>query len=149
MDRIYNNEFFASCVVLKILDEGLCDVARLSVCLVLAMDDDLRKARKRECSFERYVEQVCGNCNSYFNNKYKDYLILFVNTIVMLSQADAVSIVGGDIMIDNRGSEMLTGVIAQIPSLRLHQVLQEIPHLVNMLKCVSVGSLFNRLNVEL
>lgn len=149
MDRIYNNEFLASCVVLKILAEGLSDITKLSVCLVLAMDDALRQNISGRNSFESYAKQVCSKKELNFNNKYKDYLVLFVNTVVMLSQANAVYIEKNDVFLTNHGMDMLSNSIEKIPSYRLASIGEATPQLVCMLLDANVESIFNNLNVEL
>lgn len=149
MDRIYNNEFLASCVILKILDRGLSDITKLSVCLVLVMDDDLRQNISGRISFESYAKQVWRKKEFNFNNKYKDYLVLFVNTIVMLSQANAVYIEESDVVMTDHGMDMLSDSIEKIPSKRLISIGEAMPQLVDMLMEVNVGSIFNDLKVDL
>ena len=40
MDRIYNNEFLAACIVIAILKTGITDITLLTVCLTLVMEEN-------------------------------------------------------------------------------------------------------------
>lgn len=149
MDRIYNNEFLAACIVIAILKTGITDITLLTVCLTLVMDDKLRNKIIVGETFQSYAKRIVASTDSKINNKYKDYLILFTNTIVILSQNDAVEINGKDIILTDIGESIYSHNIINIPSNRLKDILKAIPHLCNSIVKCDINEVFYKLNIEL
>lgn len=149
MDRIYNNEFLAACIVIAILKTGITDITLLTVCLTLVMDDKLRNKFVVGETFQSYAKRIVASTDSKINNKYKDYLILFTNTIVILSQNDAVEINGKDIILTDIGESIYSHNIIDIPSNRLKDILKAIPHLCNSIAKCDINEVFYKLNIGL
>lgn len=149
MDRIYNNEILAACIVIAILRTGITDITLLTVCLTLVMDDKLRNKHVVGETFQSYAKRIVASADSKINNKYKDYLILFTNTIVILSQNDAVEINGKDIILTDIGESIYSHNIIDIPSNRLKDILKAIPHLCNSIVKCDINEVFYKLNIEL
>ena len=149
MDRIYNNEFLAACVIVALLKNDITDITMLTICVMLSMDDALRGKLVDKESFFNYAKRINEDSDSKVNNKYKDYLVLFVNTIVMLRQNDVVDIVESDIILTGNGDCMYSDKMKDIPSVRLQGILGIVPNLCRCIKDYDMREIFNMLNVDL
>ena len=96
-----------------------------------------------------YAKRIVASTDSKINNKYKDYLILFTNTIVILSQNDAVEINGKDIILTDIGESIYSHNIINIPSYRLKDILKAIPLLCNSIVKCDINEVFYKLNIGL
>lgn len=148
MDRLYNNEALVGYVILSLLKEGDMDMARLAIVVPLLVNDKIknRLSKHKDDPLSESVRYCYANLT--LNRIYRDLLIVEINSLVMLSQADLVLIKKDKISLTEKGGEVLKD-IRQVNSNRLKGILIAKSSIQNRVNEMSTEQLYKVLNIQL
>ena len=134
MDRLYNNEAIVGSVILLLLNSGDMEMARLSIVVPMIINDKLRNRLSRYTD-NTIVENV-KHCYAdlTLNRIYQELLIIEINSLVMLSQADLLLVIKE---------------IRKNNSKRLKRILKVYNLILNRVNQVSTEQLYKSLNIKL
>lgn len=141
MDRLYNNEALVGYVILSLLKKGDMDMARLAIVVPLLVNDKI-KNRLLKHQDESLSENIrCCYASLTVNRIYRELLIIELNSLVMLSQADLVLIKKEKISLTEKGDEVLKD-IHQVNSNRLKRILIAKSSILNCVNKMSTEQLY-------
>lgn len=148
MDRLYNNEALLGYVILLLLKVGDMDMARLAIVIPLLVNDKIRNrlSRYKDDSLLDNVRYCYAGLT--LNRIYQEMLIIEINSLVMLSQADLVLIKKDKISLTEKGGEVLKD-IRQVNSNRLNGILTAKNSILNRVNKMSTEQLYKALNIQL
>lgn len=148
MDRLYNNEALVGYVILSLLKEGDMDMARLAIVVPLLVNDKIknRLSKHKDGSLSENVRYCYASLT--LNRIYRELLIIEINSLVMLSQADLVLIKKNKISLTEKGGEVLKD-IRQVKSNRLKGILIAKSSIQNRVNEMSTEQLYKALNIQL
>lgn len=148
MDRIYNNEALVGCVILMLLKDCGMDIARLSVVVPLLVNDKIRRrlSRYRE-------ESLSDNIRSCYailtlNRIYQEMLVIEINSLVMLSQADLVLIEKEIITLTDKGTDLVKNM-RQVTSLRLKEIMKAQSVIMSHVNKLTTKQLYKAMEIQL
>lgn len=148
MDRIYNNEALVGCVILMLLKDCGMDIARLSVVVPLLVNDKIRNrlSRHRE-------EALSNNIRSCYailtlNRIYQEMLVIEINSLVMLSQADLVLIEKEIITLTDKGTDLVKNM-RQVTSLRLKEIMKAQSVIMSHVNKLTTKQLYKAMEIQL
>lgn len=148
MDRIYNNEALVGCVILMLLKDCGMDIARLSVVVPLLVNDKIRSrlSRHRE-------EALSNNIRSCYailtlNRIYQEMLVIEINSLVMLSQADLVLIEKEIITLTDKGTDLVKNM-RQVTSLRLKEIMKAQSVIMSHVNKLTTEQLYKAMEIQL
>lgn len=148
MDRIYNNEALVGCVILMLLKDCGMDIARLSVVVPLLVNDKIRSrlSRHRE-------ESLSDNIRSCYailtlNRIYQEMLVIEINSLVMLSQADLVLIEKEIITLTDKGIDLVKNM-RQVTSLRLKEIMKAQSVIMSHVNKLTTEQLYKAMEIQL
>lgn len=148
MDRLYNNEAFVGCVILQLLEFAAMDVARLAVIVPLLVTDKIRRKISRQKT-ESIVESILHCYSSITLNRiFKEMLIVEINSLVMLSQADLLLISPDSISLTEKGHVAIKEM-KNAGSERLIGLSSIIKKGMSYLDSVSTEQLYKSMNIQL
>lgn len=148
MDRIYNNEALVGCVILMLLKDNGIDITRLSVVVPLLVNDKIRRR------LSRYGEEsLSDNIRSCYatltlNRIYREMLMIEINSLVMLSQADLVLIEKEIITLTNKGTDLVENM-QQVTSLRLKEIMKAQSVIMNCVNELTTEQLYKTMEIQL
>ena len=148
MDRIYNNEALVGCVILMLLKDNGIDITRLSVVVPLLVNDKIRRR------LSRYGEEsLSDNIRSCYatltlNRFYREMLMIEINSLVMLSQADLVLIEKEIITLTNKGTDLVENM-QQVTSLRLKEIMKAQSVIMNCVNELTTEQLYKTMEIQL
>lgn len=148
MDRLYNNEAIVGSVILLLLNSGDMEMARLSIVVPMIINDKLRnRLSKHE---DKTVAEDIKQCYSdlTLNRIYQELLIIEINSLVMLSQADLLLVTKDRISLTDNGKEIIKG-IRKNNSKRLKRIVKVYNLILNRVNPVSTEQLYKSLNIKL
>lgn len=148
MDRLYNNEAIVGSVILLLLNSGDMEMARLSIVVPMIINDKLRNRLSRYTD-NTIVENV-KHCYAdlTLNRIYQELLIIEINSLVMLSQADLLLVTKDKISLTDNGKEVIKE-IRKNNSKRLKRILKVYNLILNRVNQVSTEQLYKSLNIKL
>ena len=148
MDRIYNNEALIGYVILLLLKASDMDMARLAIVIPLFVNDKIRNrlSKYKEKSLLENVRDCYVSLT--LNRIYQEMLIIEINSLVMLSQADLIFIKKSKISLAEKGAEALKS-IRQVNSNRLKGILIAQNSILNRVNEMSTEQLYKALNIQL
>ena len=148
MDRIYNNEALVGCVILMLLKDCGMDIARLSVVVPLLVNDKIRSrlSRHRE-------EALSNNIRSCYailtlNRIYQEMLVIEINSLVMLSQADLVLIEKEIITLTDKGIDLVKNM-RQVTSLGLKEIMKAQSVIMSHVNKLTTEQLYKAMEIQL
>lgn len=148
MDRIYNNEALVGCVILMLLKDCVMDIARLSVVVPLLVNDKIRSrlSRHREESLSNNIR----SCYSILtlNRIYQEMLVIEINSLVMLSQADLVLIEKEIITLTDKGTDLVKN-IRQVTSHRLKEIIKAQSVIMSHVNKLTTEQLYKAMEIQL
>lgn len=88
MDRLYNNEAIVGSVILLLLNTGDMNMARLGIVVPMLINDKIRNrlAKHKDNTIAENIKHCYADLT--FNRIYQEMLVIEINSLVMLSQAD-------------------------------------------------------------
>lgn len=148
MDRLYNNEAIVGCVILLLLNSCDMEMARLSIVVPMIINDKLRNRLSRYTD-NTIVENV-KHCYADLplNRIYQELLIIEINSLVMLSQADLLLVTKDKISLTDNGKEIIKE-IRKNNSKRLKRILRAYNLILDRVNQVSTEQLYKSLNIKL
>lgn len=148
MDRLYNNEALVGCVILMLLKDSDMDIARLSVVVPLLVNDKMRRCLSRHK--EKSLPENIRSCyvSLTLNRIYQEMLIIEINSLVMLSQADLVFIGKKTITLNDKGKELIKNM-RQVASNRLKEILKAEPVIINRVNELATEQLYKAMEIQL
>ena len=148
MDRLYNNEALIGYVILLLLKVSDMDITRLTIVVPLLVNDKIRNrlSKNKENSLLENVQHCYASLT--LNRIYREMLIIEINSLVMLSQADLVLIKKNKISLTEKGSEVLKN-IRQVNSNRLKRILIAQNLILGRVNEMSTEQLYKALNIQL
>lgn len=148
MDRLYNNEALIGYVILLLLKASDMDMTRLAIVVPLLVNDKIRNrlSRHKENSLLENVQHCYTSLT--LNRIYRELLIIEINSLVMLSQADLVFIKKNKISLTEKGGKALKN-IRQVNSNRLKGILIAQNLIQNYVNGISTEQLYKSLNILL
>lgn len=148
MDRLYNNEALLGYVILLLLKEGDMDMARLAIAVPLLVNDKIRNRLSKHKEKSLLDNVLYCYASLTLNRIYQEMLIIEINSLVMLSQADLVFIKKSKISLTEKGVEALRN-IRQVNSNRLKGILIAKNSVLNRVNKMSTEQLYKTLNIQL
>lgn len=148
MDRLYNNEAIVGCVILLLLNSCDMEMARLSIVVPMIINDKLRNRLSRYTD-STIVENV-KHCYAdlTLNRIYQELLIIEINSLVMLSQADLLLVTKDKISLTDNGKDIIKE-IRKNNSKRLKRILRAYNLILDRVNQVSTEQLYKSLNIKL
>ena len=148
MDRLYNNEAIVGSVILLLLNSGDMEMARLSIVVPMIINDKLRNRLSRYTD-NTIVENV-KHCYAdlTLNRIYQELLIIEINSLVMLSQADLVLVTRDKISLTNKGKDVIKE-IRKTNSKRLKGIQIAYNLILNRITPINTEQLYKALNIQL
>lgn len=148
MDRLYNNEAIVGCVILLLLNSCDMEMARLSIVVPMIINDKLRNrlSRYKDNTIAENAKQCYADLT--LNRIFQELLIIEINSLVMLSQADLLLVTKDRISLTDNGKEVIKE-IKKNNSKRLKRILKAYNLILNRVKQVSTEQLYKSLNIQL
>ena len=148
MDRIYNNEALVGCVILMLLKDCGMDIARLSVVVPLLVNDKIRSrlSRHREESLSNNIRSCYAILT--LNRIYQEMLVIEINSLVMLSQADLVLIEKEIITLTDKGTDLVKNM-RQVTSLRLKEIMKAQSVIMRHVNKLTTEQLYKAMEIQL
>lgn len=148
MDRLYNNEAIVESVILLLLNGNDMDFARLSIVVPMLINDKIRNRLSNHK--DETVAEVIKYCYAdvTFNRIYQEMLIIEINSLVMLSQADLVLVTKDRISLTNMGKVVIKD-IRNTHSKRLKRILLVYNSILNRVNYINTEILYKSLNIQL
>lgn len=148
MDRIYNNEALVGCVILMLLKDCGMDIARLSVVVPLLVNDKIRSrlSRHREESLSNNIRSCYAILT--LNRIYQEMLVIEINSLVMLSQADLVLIEKEIITLTDKGTDLVKNM-RQVTSLRLKEIMKAQSVIMSHVNKLTTKQLYKAMEIQL
>lgn len=148
MDRIYNNEALVGCVILMLLNDCGMDIARLSVVVPLLVNDKIRSrlSRHGEVSLSNNIRSCYAILT--LNRIYQELLVIEINSLVMLSQADLVLIEKEIITLTDKGTDLVKNM-RQVTSLRLKEIMKAQYVIMSHVNKLTTEQLYKAMEIQL
>lgn len=148
MDRIYNNEALVGCVILMLLKDCGMDIARLSVVVPLLVNDKIRSrlSRHGEVSLSNNIRSCYAILT--LNRIYQEMLVIEINSLVMLSQADLVLIEKEIITLTDKGTDLVKNM-RQVTSLRLKEIMKAQYVIMSHVNKLTTEQLYKAMEIQL
>lgn len=148
MDRIYNNEALVGCVILMLLKDCGMDIARLSVVVSLLVNDKIRSrlSHHREESLSKNIRSCYASLT--LNRIYQEMLVIEINSLVMLSQADLVLIEKEIITLTDKGTDLVKNM-RQVTSLRLKEIMKAQSVIMRHVNKLTTEQLYKAMEIQL
>lgn len=148
MDRIYNNEALVGCVILMLLKDCGMDIARLSVVVPLLVNDKIRRrlSRHGEVSLSNNIRSCYAILT--LNRIYQEMLVIEINSLVMLSQADLVLIEKEIITLTDKGTDLVKNM-RQVTSLRLKEIMKAQSVIMSHVNKLTTEQLYKAMEIQL
>ncbi|MCW4128006.1 hypothetical protein ONT16_07020 [Prevotella copri] len=148
MDRLYNNEAIVGCVILLLLNSCDMEMARLSIVVPMIINDKLRNrlSRYTDNTIVENVKQCYADLT--LNRIFQELLIIEINSLVMLSQADLLLVTKDKISLTDNGKEIIKE-IRKNNSKRLKRILRAYNLILDRVNQVSTEQLYKSLNIKL
>lgn len=149
MDRLYNNEAIVGCVILLLLNSCDMEMARLSIVLPMIINDRLRNRLSKHKDDNTVAEDIkLCYADLTLNRIYQELLIIEINSLVMLSQADLLLVTKDRISLTDNGKEVMKE-IRKNNSKRLKRIVKAYNLILNRVNQVSTEQLYKSLNIKL
>lgn len=149
MDRLYNNEAIVGCVILLLLNSCDMEMARLSIVLPMIINDRLRNRLSKHKDDNTVAEDIkLCYADLTLNRIYQELLIIEINSLVMLSQADLLLVTKDRISLTDNGKEVMKE-IRKNNSKRLKRIVKAYNLILNRVNQVSTEQLYKSLNIRL
>lgn len=149
MDRLYNNEAIVGCVILLLLNSCDMEMARLSIVLPMIINDRLRNRLSKHKDDNTVAEDIkLCYADLTLNRIYQELLIIEINSLVMLSQADLLLVTKYRISLTDNGKEVIKE-IRKNNSKRLKRIVKAYNLILNRVNQVSTEQLYKSLNIKL
>lgn len=148
MDRLYNNEAIVGSVILLLLNTGDMNMARLGIVVPMLINDKIRNrlAKHKDNTIAENIKHCYADLT--LNRIYQEMLVIEINSLVMLSQADLLLVTKDKISITN-GGKVLIKEIRKTKSKRLKSILIVYNLILNRVNQVSTEQLYKSLNIKL
>lgn len=148
MDRLYNNEAIVGSVILLLLHRGDMNMARLSIVVPMLINDKIRNrlVKYKDNTIAENIKYCYADLT--LNRIYQEMLVIEINSLVMLSQADLLLVTKDKISITNGGKDIIKE-IRKTKSKRLKSILIVYNLILNRVNQVSTEQLYKSLNIKL
>ena len=148
MDRLYNNEAIVGSVILLLLNDYDMDMARLSIVVPMLINDKIRNrlSKHKDNTIMDDIKHCYADLT--LNRIYQELLIIEINSLVMLSQADLLLVTKDKISLTDNGKEVIKE-IRKNNSKRLKRILKVYNLILNRVNQVSTEQLYKSLNIKL
>ena len=148
MDRLYNNEAIVGSVILLLLNDYDMDMARLSIVVPMLINDKIRNR------LSKHKDNLIMDDIKHFyadltlNRIYQEMLIIEINSLVMLGQADLVLVTRDRISLTNKGKDVIKE-IRKTNSKRLKGIQIVYNLILNRITPINTEQLYKALNIQL
>lgn len=148
MDRLYNNEAIVGSVILLLLNDYDMNMARLSIVVPMLINDKIRNRLSKHK--DNPIMDDIKHCYAdlTLNRIYQEMLIIEINSLVMLSQADLVLVTRDKISLTNKGKDVIKE-IRKTNSKRLKGILIAYNLILNRITPINTEQLYKALNIQL
>lgn len=148
MDRLYNNEAIVGSVILLLLNDCDMDMARLSIVVPMLINDKIRNRLSKHK--DNPIMDDIKHCyvDLTLNRVYQEMLIIEINSLVMLSQADLVLVTRNRISLTTKGKDVIKE-IRKTDSKRLRGILIAYNLILNRIAPINTEQLYKALNIQL
>ena len=148
MDRLYNNEAIVGSVILLLLNDYDMDMARLSIVVPMLINDKIRNRLSKHK--DNPIMDDIKHCyvDLTLNRVYQEMLIIEINSLVMLSQADLVLVTRNRISLTTKGKDVIKE-IRKTDSKRLKGILIAYNLILNRIAPINTEQLYKVLNIQL
>lgn len=148
MDRLYNNEAIVGSVILLLLNDYDMDMARLSIVVPILINDKIRNRLSKHKTNPIMEDIKHCYADLTLNRIYQEMLIIEINSLVMLSQADLVLVTRDSISLTNKGKEVIKE-IRKTRSKRLKGIQIAYNLILNRITPLNTEQLYKALNIQL
>lgn len=135
-------------VILLLLNDNDMDMARLSIVVPLLVNDKIRNRLSRHK--DNPIMDDIKHCYAdlTLNRIYQEMLIIEINSLVMLSQADLVLVTKKIISLTDKGKDVIKE-IRKTDSKRLKGILIAYNLILNRVTPINTEQLYKSLNIQL
>lgn len=130
------------CIV-RLLKDGVMDMAKLMFCTVLAVDDRLN-AKVNQVHDEESLYTVLRKEN-LLNRKFISYSPYFINALIMLRQLNYLKVYGHNISVTNNAFDE----DLRTHSRRMARIIKAVDNIKELLGQVSTNDIFNKSGIQL
>lgn len=147
MDRLYNNEAIVGSVILLLLNDYDMDMARLSIVVPMLINDKIRNRLSKHKA--NLIMDDIKHCYAdlTLNRIYQEMLIIEINSLVMLGQADLVLVTRDRISLTNKGKDVIKE-IRKTNSKRLKGIQIVYNLILNRITPINTEQLYKALNIS-
>lgn len=148
MDRLYNNEAIVGSVILLLLNDYNMNMARLSIVVPMLINDKIRNRLSKHKNNTIMDDIKHCYADLTLNRIYQEMLIIEINSLVMLSQADLVLVTRDGISLTNKGKDVIKE-IRKTNSKRLKGIQIAYNLILNRITPINTEQLYKALNIQL
>lgn len=148
MDRLYNNEAIVGSVILLLLNDNDMDMARLSIIVPMLLNDKIRNRLSKHTGNPILDDIKHCYADLTLSRIYQELLIIEINSLVMLSQADLVLVTKNKISLTIKGKDVIKE-IRKTDSKRLRGILIAYNLILNRITPINTEQLYKSLNIQL
>lgn len=143
--KVYNNEAFVCCVVMKILSSyNRIDIGRLFVLVTIAMTDKIINDKKIFVAqtFASYIDNN-ENKTRLISTLYNELLTIILNSLTLLAESSNIELFGDKDII------MIKNDFRDIDSNRLNKISNTLPHIMSLTEGLTTKQLYEILKITL
>lgn len=130
------------CIV-RLLQEGGMDMAKLMLCMVLAVDDKFNP--KVRSAYDTNSLYTALENEQLLNRKFISYSPYFINAIIMLRQLKCLGIAGRSLYVENN----IFDVEMRTHSRRMARIYSASDNIKRLFGSISVNEMYNKLGIQL
>lgn len=147
MKNLLNNEALVCCIAYQILKEYPCDFSKLSLLLLLLMDDDIRKTiKQREDLFFEY-SILKKERPEFLERIYLEMLPVCLNSMVILIQNDFVETDNNILKLTEKGLSFENEIMT-VKSKRFKHISKDISCIIQTTANYTAVDLFKTLKIS-
>lgn len=143
MNRVYNNEAIMMLCIVRLLQDGSMNIAKLLLCMVLAIDDRLNPIVRNAYSLDNILAELRKEHS--LTRKFISYSPYFINALIMLRQLDCLGKAGDTLYVTNT---MLNENV-RTRSRRMARIFTASDNLRRFFGSIEVDEIYNKLAIQL
>lgn len=143
MNRVYNNEAIMMLCIVRLLQDGAMDMAKLLLCMVLAIDDRLNAKVRYAYSLEHVYAEL--HKEHLLNRKFVSYCPYYINALIMLRQLNCLGITGDMLYVTNN----ILGDGMGTHSRRMARIICASDNIRKLFGAISTSDMYNKLAIQL
>ncbi len=150
MNRLYDNEGLVACTIIRLLEYGDYDFARIAILVSLFVNDKMRHALNRSNGRNTGLNDVTMCCNAIMINRiYNEMLSVEINSIIILCQMGIIRLSAKGILSLNTNGAEFTSNLRTMNSRRFAKIDKSIKKNISVLSDISTSDLYINLGIQI